>query len=113
MGLTGFADPNAYPEWWNQAGMLWLQVESVRAVTSAYSLAMDGIDCLSFGPTDLGMDLKHNPHPELESVDDCVRHVCRALQGTGTAVCFRNGTPDTREKYADMGVTVFLERPAV
>ena len=113
LGLTGFADPDAYPEWWNLAGVLWLQVESVRAVTSAYSLAMDGVDCLSFGPADLGMDMKHNPHPELESVDDCVRYVCRALEGTGTKVCFRNGTPDTREKYADMGVTVFLERPPV
>ena len=111
LGLRDCADPDAYPEWWNQAGVLWLQVESVRAVTSAYSLAMDGVDCLSFGPADLGMDIKHNPHPQLKSVDDCVRHVCQALEGTGTTVCFRNGTPDNRSKYADLGVTVFLERP--
>jgi 2-keto-3-deoxy-L-rhamnonate aldolase RhmA len=113
LGLAEFPNPDDYAAWWNQFGVLWLQVESVRAVIGAYSLAMDGVDCLSFGPADLGMDLQHNPHPKLSSVDDCVRYVCRALEGTGTAVCFRNGTPDTREKYADMGVTVFLEKPTV
>jgi len=110
LGIADCAEPDAYPEWWNETGVLWLQVESVGAVTGAYSLALDGVDCLSFGPADLGMDMKHHPHPELKSVDDCVRYVCRALEGTDTTVCFRNGTPDTREKYADMGVTVFLER---
>ena len=78
---------------------------------ASLALALDGVDCLSFGPADLGLDMKHNPHPDLKTVDDCVRYVCRSLEGTGTVVCFRNGTPDPREKYADMGVTVFLERP--
>ena len=30
---------------------------------------------------------------------------------TDVAVCYRSGSPDTREKYAEMGVTVFLEGP--
>lgn len=103
-------EPEVYAEWWNDTGVLWLQVESVRAATSAYSLAVPGVDCLSFGPADLSLDIRQNPHPNLKTVDNCVAHVCRALEGTDTAVCFRNGTADTREKYADMGVTVFLER---
>jgi len=111
LGCAEVPEPEAYTEWWNRTGVLWLQVESVRAATSAYSLALSGVDCLSFGPADLSLDMRQNPHPEMKTVDDCVAHVCRSLEGTDTVVCFRNGTPDTREKYADMGVTVFLERP--
>jgi 2-dehydro-3-deoxyglucarate aldolase/4-hydroxy-2-oxoheptanedioate aldolase len=110
-GAARFSDPFAYAEWWNGYGVTWMQVESVQAVTSAYALAREGVDCLSFGPTDLTFDLKFNPHPDLETVDDCIAHVARELQGTGTALSFRNGTPDTRARYADMGVTVFLEGP--
>jgi len=33
------------------------------------------------------------------------------LQGSATKVCFRNYTPDLRDKYIKMGVTVLLERP--
>ena len=76
-------------------------------------MARPGVDCLSFGPTDLQMDLNHRGHPHLKSVDDCVRHVVEALQGTDTAVCFRNGTAESRSRYADMGVRVFLEAPPV
>ena len=47
----------------------------------------------------------------LKTVDDCVRHVCDQLADTDAAVCYRNGTPDTREKYAETGVKVFLEGP--
>ena len=32
---------------------------------------------------------------------------------TGVPISFRNGTPDQRQKYIDMGGTVFLERPQV
>ena len=110
--VADFADPFDYAGWWNEYGVIWMQVESVQAVTSAYALARDGVDCLSFGPTDLTFDLKFNPHPDLKNVDDCIVHVARQLQGTGTALSFRNGTPETRARYADMGVTVFLERPA-
>lgn len=105
--------PQDYADWWNQYGVLWLQVESVAAATSAFNLARPGVDCLSFGPTDLQMDLNHRGHPRLKSVDDCVRLVVEALQGTDTAVCFRNGTADRRARYADMGVRVFLEAPPV
>lgn len=113
VGVNQFDDPLAYGPWWNEYGVLWLQVESVKAVTGAYSLAADGVDCLSFGPADLAADLACHPHPHLKAVEDCILHVVKALEGTGTAVSFRSGTPDLRPKYADLGVTVFLERPRV
>ncbi len=106
-----FTEPRAYTEWWNDHGVLWLQIESVAAAVSAYGLAGPGVDCLSFGPADLGLDLEFHPHPRLKTVDDCVAHVVRSIEGTGTAVCFRSGPPDRRQHYLDMGVSVLLESP--
>jgi len=34
-----------------------------------------------------------------------------AAQNQFLQMCVRNGSPDTREKYAAMGATVFLESP--
>jgi 4-hydroxy-2-oxoheptanedioate aldolase len=104
-------DPYTYAEWWNQFGVLWLQIESVEAVTHSRQFAQPGVDCLSFGPIDLTFSLKAHPHHPMKSVDDCVRYVALALAGSTTRVCVRSGSPDNREKYADMGVTVFLESP--
>ena len=102
-------DYRAYAEWWNSYGVLWLQIESPSAVLSAADLARPDVDCLSFGPTDLSANLDLHFGHELRTVDDCIVFACRSLEGSGTAVCHRNGSPDTRQKFADMGVTVFLE----
>jgi 2-keto-3-deoxy-L-rhamnonate aldolase RhmA len=111
VGAAQFTEPLEYGDWWNNHGILMLQVESVQAVTSAAALARAGVDCLSFGPADLACDLKYNPHPTLKTVDQCVDHVVRALEGSNTVVSFRNGSAEQRQKYADMGVKVFLESP--
>ena len=104
-----FSDPFAYAEWWNNYGILWMQVESVEATEQVYALAKPGVDCVSFGPTDLSFSLKYSNHPRLKTVDDCVAQVVETLEGTETAVCFRSFTPAKRQKYLDMGVTVILE----
>ena len=98
-----------YADWWNNYGMLWMQIESIEAVTHAGRLAKSGVDCLSFGPTDLTFNMESHPNHALQTVDACVQYVAKELEGSSTTVCFRNGNPSTREKYADMGVTVFLE----
>lgn len=98
-----------YADWWNNYGMLWMQIESIESVTHARRLAKSGVDCLSFGPTDLTFSMEGYPNHALQSVDECVRYVVKELEDSPTAVCFRNGNPSTREKYAEMGVTVFLE----
>ena len=102
-------DPGAYARWWNPYGVLWLQVESVEAVTRARQLAQPGVDCLSFGPVDLSFSLEAHPHHPFRTVDNCIQHVARALEGTTVRLCVRNRTPDARARYADMGATVFLE----
>ena len=102
-----------YIAWWNSYGVLWMQIESVEATTRGHLLAKPGVDGLSIGPTDLTLSIKNHPNHWLKSVDDCIAYLCKSLEGTGVAVCHRNYDPETREKYADMGVTVFLERPQI
>jgi len=110
-GLSSNPDRLEYSKWWNQYGVLWLQVESIYAVEKAQLLALQGVDCLSFGPADLTFNLEANPNYRLKNVDGCVQEVVNKLSVTDTKVCFRNYTKETRQKYIDMGVTVFLERP--
>jgi len=111
LNIENYPDSFDYAEWWNKNGVLWMQVESVEAVEQVYALAKPGVDCISFGPTDLSFSLKYSDHPRLKTVDDCVRHVVKTLEGTHTAVCYRSISPDNRQKYMDMGVTVILESP--
>jgi 2-keto-3-deoxy-L-rhamnonate aldolase RhmA len=109
--VQDFADTRAYADWWNANAVLWLQIESLNAVLHAHTLALPGVDCFSFGPTDLTLDIEAHPNPPYRRLEDCVEAVARSVQGSETALCYRNGTPDTRQHWADVGVTVFLERP--
>ncbi len=111
LGIAERPDMREYADWWRETGTLWMQIESVEAVTKARHLAKDGVDCLSFGPADLTFSLEAHPGHPFETVDDCVRHVVEQLRDSSVAVCFRNYDPATRQEYRDMGVTVLLERP--
>ena len=88
---------------------MWMQIESIDAVSNARQLAKPGVDCLSFGPMDLTLSLEAHPLHPFKTLDDCLGHVVTLLEGTDTKACYRNNTPDTRQKYLDMGVTVLLE----
>jgi len=110
VGLDGREDRLEYAKWWGETGVLWVQIESVDAVTNARALAKPGVDCLSFGPADLSFSMEAHPHHPFQSVDDCVRHVVEQLRDSDVAVCFRSYVPEMRQKYRDMGVTVLLER---
>lgn len=102
-----------YAAWWNNYGVLMIQLESIPAVTAAHKLARAGVDCLSFGPNDLMYSIEAHPNHPFRTVDDCVRHVVDQLRDSRTMVCFRNYDPAVRQKYVDMGVTVFLESPVL
>ena len=106
-------DRLGYAEWWNNYGVLMIQLESIPAVTGARRLAKAGVDCLSFGPNDLMYSIEAHPHHPFRDVDDCVRHVAEQLAGSDTRVCFRNHPASMRQRYIDMGVTVFLESPGL
>jgi len=110
-GIKGRTDRLEYATWWNNHGILCLQIETLRALTNARQLARPGVDCLTWGPADLSFDLEGHPAHPFQTVDDCLRHVLKQLEGTDVKVSFRSGTPDLRNKYIDMGVTVFMEQP--
>jgi 2-keto-3-deoxy-L-rhamnonate aldolase RhmA len=110
-GVKGREDRLEYAHWWNNHGILCLQIETIQAVTNARKLAKPGVDCLTWGPADLSFDLEGHPAHPFKTVDDCLRHVLTQLEGTDVKVSFRSGTPDLRHKYIDMGVTVLMERP--
>ncbi len=110
-GVKGRDDRLEYAGWWNNNGILCLQMETLAAVTNARRLAKPGVDCLTWGPADLSFDMEAHPHHPLQTVDDCLRHVLKQLEGTQVRISFRSGTPDQRNKYTDMGVTVLMERP--
>ena len=112
-GLKGREGQFEYAEWWNKTGVLEMQLESVQATTNARKLAKLGVDLLSWGPTDLAFSLEGNLKHPFKTMDDCIRYVVEQLQGTQVKVSLRSGTPDQRDKYTKMGVTVLLERPQV
>ena len=110
VGVGERPDRLEYADWWNSTGVLWLQIESLNAITNARRLAMPGVDLLSWGPADLSFDREANPEHPLKTDDDCIRHVVKLLEGGPTHVCIRSYEPELRKKYFDMGATVLLER---
>jgi len=110
-GIEKISERLAYSDWWNRTGILCLQMESLRAVTSVKQLSIEGVDCLTWGPNDLMYDIEAHPKHPLQTVDDCVRHALEQLEGTETKISFRSYDWKLREKYIDMGVTILMESP--
>jgi 2-keto-3-deoxy-L-rhamnonate aldolase RhmA len=110
-GAAEHGDRLSYAQWWSAYGVLWLQLESVNAVLNARKFAKPGVDILDFGPVDLTFNIETYTNPPFRTVDDCVRYVAEQVADVPVGIGFRTGTPDHRERYAAMGVTVFLERP--
>jgi 2-keto-3-deoxy-L-rhamnonate aldolase RhmA len=108
----GQADRLSYAAWWNETVVLTLQLESVTAITNARRLAKPGVDLLAFGPNDLQFSLEGHPDYPLRTVDACMRNVAAQVAGTGVRLAMGTTTlPGERDKYLEMGVTVFQELP--
>ena len=110
-GMRGAAkgmDRHAYAAWWNDYVVLAIQVESVEAVTNIRALAKPGVGVVTFGPNDLSFSLEAHPEYPLQTVDDCMRNVADQLRGTDIRLAMGTPTePDERERYLQMGVTLF------
>lgn len=111
-GLQKHSDRLEYAAWWNANGVLWMQLESVEAVINCRSLALKGVDVLTFGPNDLMFDIERYHQPPFRTVEDCVRHVVQEMEGTSVAISLALRDQSEREKYIDMGLTV-LQTPMV
>ena len=84
--IKAHPDRLQYAEWWNNNGILCLQIESVNAVINARKLAKPGVDMLLFGANDLSFSLESYSHPPFKTVDDCIRHVVEQMEGTQVKV---------------------------
>jgi 4-hydroxy-2-oxoheptanedioate aldolase len=114
-GLNGVAkgmDRTAYAAWWNDYGILAIQVESVEAVTNIRSLARPGVSVVTFGPNDLTFSLEAHPDYPLRTVEACMQNVAEQLDGTGIALAMGTPTlPEERRPYEKMGFTLFQQDP--
>jgi 2-keto-3-deoxy-L-rhamnonate aldolase RhmA len=103
-------DRLSYAAWWNDYVVLGIQIESVEAVTNIRKLAKPGVSVVTFGPNDLSFSLEAHPEYPLQTVDDCMRNVAAQLQDTGIRLAMGTGTkPEERDKYLEMGITLFQE----
>ena len=101
-----------YTSWWNNYGVLWMQVESIQAICNIPMIAAPGVDCISWGPSDLSIDRSLNPHHPLSVSDDaCIEYAVKMLADTGAKLAVRSGDWKLRDKYVGMGATVLLEQP--
>jgi hypothetical protein len=97
---------------WNHHVVLAIQLESIVAISNARKLAKAGVDYVAFGPTDLTFSLESHPEYPLQTVDDCMRNVAEQLKGSGIRLGMAVMTePEARDKYLEMGITVFQEAP--
>ncbi len=112
VGVKERPDRLEYAGWWNSFGVLWLQLESIQAISNIPRLARTGVDCFSWGPADLSFDREENPHhPLAESDDACVRYAAKLLEETDARLVIRSYDWKLRQKYIDMGATVLIELP--
>ena len=109
-GVTKGVDRRTYAAWWNEYVILAIQVESVEAVSNIRKLAKPGVSVVTFGPNDLLFNLEDHPEYPLQDVDDCMRNVAAQLAGTDIRLAMGTGTqPEERDKYLEIGITLFQE----
>ncbi|MBN62087.1 MAG: hypothetical protein CME20_12085 [Gemmatimonadetes bacterium] len=109
-GFSQGVDRHEYSAWWNDTVVLGIQVESVEAVTNIHKLAKPGVSVVTFGPNDLSFSLEAHPGFPLQDVDACMRNVAAQLKNTGIRLAMGTATqPEERDKYVDMGFTLFQD----
>jgi 2-dehydro-3-deoxyglucarate aldolase/4-hydroxy-2-oxoheptanedioate aldolase len=102
-------DRLAYAAWWNGRVVLAIQLESVDGIINARKLAKPGVDYVTFGPNDLRFSLEGYPKFPFPTVEACVRHVAEQLRGSDVKLGIPASIPGERDKYLEMGVTIFHE----
>jgi 2-keto-3-deoxy-L-rhamnonate aldolase RhmA len=111
LGLRNHAAPaarRAYADWWNETVLLSIQIESVETVNNIAQLVKPGITHVTWGPNDLEFSLERHATPTLNSVEACMQFVAEQLQGSAIGISMGTATtPEERQKYRELGVTIF------
>jgi 2-keto-3-deoxy-L-rhamnonate aldolase RhmA len=115
LGLRTRAAPTArreYAAWWNETVLLSIQIESVQTVTNIARLVRKGITHVTWGPNDLEFSLDLHPEYALKTVEACMENVAQQLKDSGIRIAMGTATTaDERQKYRDLGVTIFQASP--
>lgn len=91
LGWSDHSQGHEYADWWNETGVLILQIETLAGVLDCRSLVQPGVDMITFGANDLELDLRRYAQPILPDFQACVDHVvaqCADLDvkvGVGTS----------------------------
>lgn len=88
----------------NQDICVLVQVETRAAVSQIEAIAaIDGVDGIFIGPSDLAADLGHladNGHPEVQTL---IADSCARIRAAGKAAGILCGTAEDAARYFDMG----------
>ncbi len=85
-GIRRGMDRLTYADWWNNTGILILQIESVNAVINVRHLAKSGVDMVVFGENDLNFSIESYPSSPFKDFQACVAHVRTQLADTNVKV---------------------------
>jgi 2-keto-3-deoxy-L-rhamnonate aldolase RhmA len=94
-----------YLETANSTLITMLQIESSTAVSNAEAIAaIDGVDVLFVGPTDLSISM--GVDPESQAFQDALRQVSAATRSTGKSAGILARTQQQAAHYRELGYTV-------
>ena len=85
-GIKGGMDRLEYADWWNNTGILILQIESVDAVINVRKFAKPGVDMVTFGENDLNFSIESYPSSPFQNLQECIAHVQTQLADTHVKV---------------------------
>ncbi len=74
-------DIRTYADWWNENGILAIQLETVRGIHNVRSLVKQGVDLILFGGVDLTFSLEANPDCGFSTIAECQRYVIEQVAG--------------------------------
>ena len=76
-----------YADWWNDNGLLAVQIETVKGVMNARDMVLAGAHVALFGATDLTFSIEATPDGPFRSVAECQRHVVEKTRGLDVRIC--------------------------
>ena len=85
-GINRGMDRLEYADWWNNTGILILQIESVDAVINVRKFAKPGVDMVTFGENDLNFSIESYPKSPFKDFQECFAHVQTQLADTHVKV---------------------------
>lgn len=98
-----------YANWWNEQAVLGIMLESIEAISNARRFIKPGLDFIAFGTSDMGLSLATNPEFPIQNTDDCMRYVADQVKDQVALGMAIPTEPDERDKYREMGITIFQE----